>query len=331
MGYKISNQVSTIILGLSMILLGAFNLREISPPYTVDSIVLTVLYFPFVIFGFLFLVFRFKSIVTVVTIALVLDISTTFRMSLTYLMVDEVMDFTTAESLYLSGVLYLCISVVMTAFLVMYLFGMRHNAKRLKYALLAQMIVLALQVLLQAHVRYSLGPVLRENIILVLQSLMYISMVLLLSDRSVSDRPLLIRARSNADAMYSVMGAGNSMYISKRVFEVISNPDPSNWKESLDPTVESETVLNARCRYTTYGILLQKIVGSENIRMTIYSEESDTVLKALTIDIMSIVNKGHFYGCDKVRFYGKDGVFIDLLVGKPDLRIASHPPVSCRP
>ena len=67
-------------------------------------------------------------------------------------------------------------------------------------------------------------------------------------------------------------------------------------------------------------MLLQKRHDRDALHLVFHDAVSFGYLNSVTMDLMHIVELEFVYGCRKVRFYGKDGMFIDILVGEPNLR-----------
>ena len=261
--------------------------------------------------GIYILINRKKSIITCVALVLLVHAVTTGLSNTMLLNSYDDVEFTKA-------MLNLIIASLDLVLLLLYLIGFRRSSRRLILLLAAQAYVMFLELLVEFHTtRVIIGTIVSE-FSLIFYIIVNSLLIFLLGNRSVSDLPIKRSSRYNSERLYTSMCCGTIITISEEDYNLLSSDDRSTWNQSMDPDVEAEISLLALDRYGKYGIIVQKRHGSENLRMVFHDAISVGYLNTVTIDVMHVVEMESEYDCRKVRFYGKEGMFIDLLVGDFD-------------
>lgn len=261
--------------------------------------------------GIYILINRKKSIITCVALVLLVHAVTTGLSNSMLLNSYDDVEFTKA-------MLNLIVASLDLVLLLLYLIGFRRSSRRLILLLAAQAYVMFLELLVEFHsTRVIIGTIVSE-FSLIFYIIVNSLLIFLLGNRSVSDLPIKRSSRYNSERLYTSMCCGTIITISEEDYNLLSSDDRSTWNQSMDPDVEAEISLPALDRYGKYGIIVQKRHGSENLRMVFHDAISVGYLNTVTIDVMHVVEMESEYDCRKVRFYGKEGMFIDLLVGDFD-------------
>lgn len=207
-------------------------------------------------------------------------------------------------------------TVIDVILLVLYLSGFRQNSRRLMILLGIQAYIDLIQILVLMHFSRVIFWTITENFQVVLGLIVYALLIILLGDRRVSDLSTDRSARENTDYLFKSLGGGSMIAISEEDYSIILSDDRSSWSPSSDPAIEGERTIVAKEFRGGYEIILQKFHGSDNIRMVFHDVEVDSILNPISIDVLHVKEMEEVSTCKKVRFYGKDGMFIDLLVGK---------------
>lgn len=251
---------------------------------------------------------RKKSIVVCITLVLIVQAVTAgFNNLATLSSTDDVQ--------FAKTVINVIIVFLDLILLVLYLMGFRRSSRRLLLLLGVQAYVMLLKLMVEFHFSREFVDTLFMNFQTFYNLLVYIMLIFLLDHRSVSDLPIKRMIRFNSERLYTSLCCGTTITISEEDYILLSSDDRSSWNQSVDPDVEAETSILAMDRYGKYGILVQKRRGYDNIRLVFHDTVSVGYLNTVTVDVSHIVEMESVYDCRKIRFYGKEGMFIDLLVG----------------
>ena len=251
---------------------------------------------------------RKKSIVVCITLVLVVQAVTAgFNYLATLSSTDDIQ--------FAKTVVSLIIVLLDLILLVLYLMGFRRSSRRLILLLGVQAYVMLLELMVAFHFSREIVNTIFMNFQVFYNLLVYLMLIFLLDHRSVSDLPIKRMTRFNSERLYTSLCCGMTITISEEDYALLSSDDRSSWNQSVDPDVEAETSIPARDRYGKYGILVQKRRGHDNIRLVFHDAVSVGYLDTVTVDVSHIVEMESVYDCRKIRFYGKEGMFIDLLVG----------------
>ena len=313
MTYK-SAYVHTIhALGILMILQSLLMLNTLISLVGVEGFkaysVACICMFFYGIFGLYILFNRKKSIVTCITLVLVVHAITVGLDNVSALYSTDDIEFAKA-------IVNIIIAFLDLVLLVLYLIGFRRSSRRLMVLLAIQAYVMFLELIFAIHASREFFNTVLLNFPAAFNMVVYLMLIFLLCNRSVSDLPIKRTSRYNGERLYTSMCCGSIITISDEDYAMLSSQKRSGWNYSLDPDVEVEISIPARDRYGKYGIIVQKRHGSDKIRMVFHDATSIGYLNTVTIDVLNIVEMETEYDCcRKVRFYGKEGMFIDLLVG----------------
>ncbi len=203
-------------------------------------------------------------------------------------------------------------------FLFMYVVGFRHNARRLVGTLLILCVILALELVLEFF--YIKDPIamIVEYWMYIPQLLVYAILILLLGNIRISDTLPNKRISVNSSAIFKSMDGGDMAYISREDYEDLLSGSDDGWHTSTDPDIESEKTIEVRYTRGRYDLVLQRRHGSDTIHAILHVPTSGSILNALVFDIVHIESMGRYCRSEKIRIFGYDGMFVDLLVGKPD-------------
>lgn len=215
-------------------------------------------------------------------------------------------------------VLMLAFTVIDLVLLTMYLFGFRQNSRRLIMFLAIQAYVMLLQIVLTMHLSREFFNSMLTNTEFVLTVLEYLLLMGLLNDRGVSDQNMERMARDNIDRVSASLAMGSLIYLSDDDYSLIVSEDRSSWSPSVDSAVELETSIHATDFKGGFEITIQKLHGRDNIRLLIHDSCGVSFMNSTIIDITYVKEMTAMNGDRKARFYGTDGVFIDLMIGEYD-------------
>ncbi|MBO5669386.1 MAG: hypothetical protein J6R75_03365 [Candidatus Methanomethylophilaceae archaeon] len=263
--------------------------------------------------GLYIIVNRRKSLVACITIVLVLQVvSAAFNYMVSLRATDDLA--------FAKAVVSMMLVLLDFTLLMLYLMGFRRSSRRLFMLLGLQAYFTFLELLVAIHFSRVVVETLFMNFQSLFNLIIYGLLMILLCNRSVSDLPLNRMARYNSERLYTSMVGGTLISISDEGYAAITSSDRSSWAKSADPEIDLELVIPAKDRYGTYEMLLQKRHDRDALHLVFHDAVSFGYLNSVTMDLMHIVELEFVYGCRKVRFYGDDGMFIDILVGEPNLR-----------
>ncbi len=204
-------------------------------------------------------------------------------------------------------------------FLFMYAVGYRHNAQRMIGAFLAMCILQLLEPVISFFYVKDILFLLDVYWGLIFQLLVYGILILLLSDIRFSDPLPMKRVSINSSAMFRSMDGGITAYISREDYESLTENSEEGWHPSNDPDVELERTIDVMHSRGKYDLVLQRRHGSDTVHAILHMTTSGSIFHALIFDIVHIESMGTYCGSKKIRIFGYDGMFVDLLVGKPDM------------
>lgn len=306
-------------LGVVMLLYGLIMMPALSSivdelGWSIYGAVWTLINVAYLASGVYLIINRRKSLVVCITLVLVIQAVSSVINYVVALHSDGDLAFARAV---ISTMLVL-IDIVL---LVLYLMGFRRSSRRLMMLLGLQTYIAFLELAISIHLSREFVDTLFLNIQTLFSLILYALLIVLICNRSVSDLPIKRMSRYNSERLFTSLGCGTIIAISEDSYATIVSDDRSSWPRSADPEVESEIVIPAKDRYGKYELLVQKRRGHDSLRIVFHDAFAIGYLNTVTVDVSYISDLGRAYGCRKVRFYGKEGMFIDLLVGEPNMRL----------
>lgn len=249
----------------------------------------------------------FKSPVICIMMALLVCVGSSLCSYISLLSVDD-------DLVFIEVVFRLSLAVIDLALMILYISGFRQNSRRLMIIMGVQAYILFVLLLRDINHYGDIVLALKLYPMDQLDLMIFLWVIALLSDRRVSDFPMDRAARDNGDSLFSSMGGGSVIVISNGDYERMMSDDRSDWRKSVDPSVELEKTFFAREMRGGYEIIAQKLRGSDNVRLIFHSVRCTSFLESLMLDVTYTMEMGEVDGYRKVRFFGKDGFLIDLLV-----------------
>lgn len=271
-------------------------------------------------FGYFFaalyiLLWGHRSLIKCITLALMLC---TLSESISYLSMLSMAE----DIVFFEGVIRLALCVINLILVMLYISGFRQNSRRLMIVLGIQAYLDMVTVLNAIHVLRDIPLAVGLQTWPLVNALIYLTLIVLLSDRRVSDLSYDRAARDNGDRLFSSLGGGSMILLSNEDFVRIISTDRSDWGDSVDPAVEKEATFHATELRGGYEIIAQKFYGSDNVRLTFHRYGSVTFFNQLVVDVVCTKEIGTVRSYRKVRFFGKEGFFIDLLVESDDPKVS---------
>lgn len=305
-------------LGVVMLLYGLIMLPALSSTvdelgWSIYGVVWSFINVAYLASGVYLIINRRKSLVVCITLVLVIQAISSVINYLVALHSDGDLAFARAV---ISTILVL-IDIVL---LILYLVGFRRSSRRLMMLLGLQTYIAFLELAISIHLSREFVDTLFLNIQTLFSLILYALLIVLICNRSVSDLPIKRMSRYNSERLFTSLGCGTIIAISEDSYATIVSDDRSSWPRSADPEVESEIIIPAKDRYGNYELIVQKRLGHDPLRIVFHDAFAIGYLNTVTVDVTYIAELNRIHGCRKVRFYGREGMFIDILVGEPSMR-----------
>lgn len=129
------------------------------------------------------------------------------------------------------------------------------------------------------------------------------------------------RVRMNVEALETTTVTNNDTYIMRESLYLLMDPDREGWSASDEPGVEKELIVNLYNRLRREQMVIRKWEGEESPICTFMPLDLKVHLyKHLNIPIRTAVCPGGIDNCRRVRFYGDNGYFVDILVRDTHIR-----------
>lgn len=225
------------------------------------------------------------------------------------LVMNAVSDFQFAISL-----IAIVVGAAMVFASVAYYFGYHYNAFRMTIL----MVVIVATDLVPAFVDWyeyiPLLDIIRDNSPLIPIYIVYGVFMYTLSRKEIRYRPVSSRISSNLDTIENMFHNDSGASISPADLKTMVDGDYRSWPHRTDGIIECETVMTIRNSGRTLDLVLQKWVDDPVLHALIVPEYGGQYIQGFRIDLCHVVVREDGASA---RIYGRDGMFIDILVSDP--------------
>ena len=153
----------------------------------------------------------------------------------------------------------------------------------------------------------------KDNVDRVVRGSSFLIVIFILTRKDMALENLPRRMDRNSTYLYSEEATSPNAFIDKRDFEKLIDIPKDGWKICKFGPVDSEYIIPLY--NTSSSLRLQKWKAGGDIQMAVCSGDGESYTVSMTIPMRSVVlddpdrNKA-----SKIRVYGDDGVFVDLLI-----------------
>ena len=232
--------------------------------------------------------------------------------------VNEV-EFSTSLMLFLMGVFNLAVSVMLIINVFLYSRGLSKSTTLIKYSVIALLLVIALTLIADFRSGMSFAEVFNSNRDTLPLFLMLLFIMAIISSKSVKLRTTnYIISSSIGDLRNSMvaMGLGIERHIALRLSDYNGR---GLWCDTYS------FILTTYYR-EDYVMTLQR--SGNDVLARISSVDNRTGMNSFRFRLRGIwSDTGDIGTCDLMRFYGDDGMFIQLIVREPEKHLNSRAPV----
>lgn len=132
--------------------------------------------------------------------------------------------------------------------------------------------------------------------------------------------PFLKRLRTNSDVLYDAMVSDPEVYVDRKdVGRLTDISDGPEWTHLDNGPIERETTVGLHSRWTATEMLLQKWKDDDRLHLTVRNKGTDSynIVMSMVVD-QTVLSKNDDGKVTKIRFYGQEGVFADVIVVSDD-------------
>lgn len=130
----------------------------------------------------------------------------------------------------------------------------------------------------------------------------------------------LKRLRGNSDVLFANMVTDPEVFIERKDVDRLTDiSDGPEWVHLSNGPIERESVIDIHGRWVATEILLQKWKDDEKLHLTVRTKSNDSYRIALSMVVEQTVLFSNDNGAvSKIRLYGQEGVFADIIVSTED-------------
>lgn len=220
---------------------------------------------------------------------------------------------------FIFAILYVVAGAVMIYYGMSLFIGIKSGSMKCIVCIAALIVIEIIFPLLQLHRGMPFFDVLYEYSDILIYMLLHVMLVIILTRNEMKIPSFQKRIVKNSDVIFDQMVTDPDTYIMRSDLpKLLSTEDGPEWVHIEGGPIERELAVPLQGNKPGVELLLQKWNGDERMHLCVRTKGLGTYRIVLTMPIEQTVMNGDEGTASKVRFYGADGMFADVVIMNPE-------------
>jgi hypothetical protein len=220
---------------------------------------------------------------------------------------------------FIFAILYVVAGAVMIYYGMSLFIGIKSGSMKCIVCIAALILIEIIFPLLQLHRGMPFFDVLYEYSDILIYMLLHVMLVIILTRKEMKIPSFQKRIVKDSDVIFDQMVTDPDTYIMRSDLpKLLSTEDGPEWVHIEGGPVERELAVPLQGNRPGEELLLQKWNGDERMHLCVRTKGLGTYRIVLTMPIEQTVMNGDEGTASKVRFYGADGMFADVVIMNPE-------------
>lgn len=220
---------------------------------------------------------------------------------------------------FIFAILYVVAGAVMIYYGMSLFIGIKSGSMKCIVCIAALILIEIIFPLLQLHRGMPFFDVLYEYSDILIYMLLHVILVIILTRNEMKIPSFQKRIVKDSDVIFDQMVTDPDTYIIRSDLpKLLSSEDGPEWVHIEGGPVERELAVPLQGNKPGVELLLQKWNGDERMHLCVRTKGLGTYRIVLTMPIEQTVMNGDEGTASKVRFYGADGMFADVVIMNPE-------------
>lgn len=220
---------------------------------------------------------------------------------------------------FIFAILYVVAGAVMIYYGMSLFIGIKSGSMKCIVCIAALILIEIIFPLLQLHRGMPFFDVLYEYSDILIYMLLHVILVIILTRNEMKIPSFQKRIVKDSDVIFDQMVTDPDTYIMRSDLpKLLSSEDGPEWVHIEGGPVERELAVPLQGNRPGEELLLQKWNGDERMHLCVRTKGLGTYRIVLTMPIEQTVMNGDEGTASKVRFYGADGMFADVVIMNPE-------------
>lgn len=220
---------------------------------------------------------------------------------------------------FIFAILYVVAGAVMIYYGMSLFIGIKSGSMKCIVCIAALILIEVIFPLLQLHRGMPFFDVLYEYSDILIYMLLHVMLVIILTRNEMKIPSFQKRIVKNSDIIFDQMVTDPETYIMRSDLpKLLSTEDGPEWVHIEGGPIERELAVPLQGNKPGVELLLQKWNGDERMHLCVRTKGLGTYRIVLTMPIEQTVMNGDEGTASKVRFYGADGMFADVVIMNPE-------------
>lgn len=220
---------------------------------------------------------------------------------------------------FIFAILYVVAGAVMIYYGMSLFIGIKSGSMKCIVCIAALILIEIIFPLLQLHRGMPFFDVLYEYSDILIYMLLHVMLVIILTRNEMKIPSFQKRIVKDSDVIFDQMVTDPDTYIMRSDLpKLLSSEDGPEWVHIEGGPVERELAVPLQGNRPGEELLLQKWNGDERMHLCVRTKGLGTYRIVLTMPIEQTVMNGDEGTASKVRFYGADGMFADVVIMNPE-------------
>lgn len=220
---------------------------------------------------------------------------------------------------FIFAILYVVAGAVMIYYGMSLFIGIKSGSMKCIVCIAALILIEIIFPLLQLHRGMPFFDVLYEYSDILIYMLLHVMLVIILTRNEMKIPSFQKRIVKNSDVIFDQMVTDPDTYIMRSDLpKLLSTEDGPEWVHIEGGPIERELAVPLQGNKPGVELLLQKWNGDERMHLCVRTKGLGTYRIVLTMPIEQTVMNGDEGTASKVRFYGADGMFADVVIMNPE-------------
>ena len=220
---------------------------------------------------------------------------------------------------FIFAILYVVAGAVMIYYGMSLFIGIKSGSMKCIVCIAALILIEIIFPLLQLHRGMPFFDVLYEYSDILIYMLLHVMLVIILTRNEMKIPSFQKRIVKDSDVIFDQMVTDPDTYIMRSDLpKLLSTEDGPEWVHIEGGPIERELAVPLQGNKPGVELLLQKWNGDERMHLCVRTKGLGTYRIVLTMPIEQTVMNGDEGTASKVRFYGADGMFADVVIMNPE-------------